>query len=257
MCILKPEQQNEEEGIIVTQNKSGRVSFWKERELQWDFISEIKIDFFGFCKMFLFQDILYTPLRGCKCLLISIDSKEKLKIIELTDKNTVGEVMTIKVVKMVDKTYIFVTYECQKLILWLADTVEKVSSLQLEECPMAFDFDLKTKKGLCGYPSNKIQVFYLSSNLEIKLGNPIALINPGVASILIRPDSKLVAVGCWDGKLKLYSFKKYTLLAVLDVHSSSVTDISFYEKVKNEKKPKFFLAAGSQDSKISVWDLYN
>lgn len=247
----------EDDNYLITQNKSGRICFWNEENNQWILKKEISIDFFGFCKSLIFNGILYTSLKDSNCLTILIKTQETLKTLNLVDGKNLGEIMAFKIIVIKEETYILVAYEGNKLSLWALDKLEKISTLEMTECPMAVDYDSKTNKGICGNPTNELIIFSITKNLELKADKTVALINAGVASVKIRPDSKLVAVGCWDGKLKLYSWKTLVLLAVLDTHTETVQDICFINSYANDGKLKYLIAAASKDSKISLWDIYN
>ncbi|EIM20847.1 WD40 repeat-like protein [Wallemia mellicola CBS 633.66] len=49
----------------------------------------------------------------------------------------------------------------------------------------------------------------------------------GHSSISVRKDSKILAVGCWNGSVELYSAKSMKLVGVLDLHRQSVSSLAF------------------------------
>ncbi|CAK9822052.1 hypothetical protein ANTRET_LOCUS661 [Anthophora retusa] len=67
-----------------------------------------------------------------------------------------GEVMVIKPLK--NEKLVLAGYEGGKLILWDIRQKSILSSLIIETCPMALDFDTTLMKGIIGGPSDKIQV---------------------------------------------------------------------------------------------------
>jgi WD40 repeat protein len=105
--------------------------------------------------------------------------------------------------------------------------------------------------GVCGGVSNQLVFFKIDNtcNLVRIVGKDI--LNPGIGSVKIRPDNRLVALGCWDGCLRLFSWKSYRPLAVLTEHSAEVNDITF-----STVHAVNFMAAGGKDRKISLWDIY-
>ncbi|KAI0779107.1 WD-40 repeat-containing protein [Irpex lacteus] len=99
---------------------------------------------------------------------------------------------------------------------------------------------------------------------------------PGNASIAIRDDGRVCAVGGWDGKVRLYSTKSLKPLGTLDYHKKSSQAVAFArslcgtiseaadeedadsedEMSQAEKEERSrWLAVGSQDSRVSLWQL--
>lgn len=79
----------------------------------------------------------------------------ELKLNSHNSKN-LGEVMAIKPLK--NEKLILVAYEAGELILWDIRQNKILSSLTVETCPMALDFDTTLSKGAIAGPSNNIQV---------------------------------------------------------------------------------------------------
>lgn len=238
--------------MLISQDKAGVIKFWSNNK-EMECIKEITTDYYGFCKCLLFNGILYCPVREAKMQLIPINAKEPTLKFSFQENDQLGEIMAFKVVKLEFSTFLLIAFESGHLYLWDQEKRLKVNEMKFEDCPMALDFDATTMKGILGNQSEKVWVFCLDKNFEFHIKKQIALVNPGVASVAIRPDSKIVALGCWDGKLRLYSWKSLVILAVLDTHSATIQDLGFFYSNDN----KYLLAAGSKDSRISLWDLYN
>ncbi|PCH42454.1 WD-40 repeat-containing protein [Wolfiporia cocos MD-104 SS10] len=102
--------------------------------------------------------------------------------------------------------------------------------------------------------------------------------HPGNASITIRDDGRVCAVGGWDGKIRLYSTKTLKTLGTLDYHKKSCQTLAFARSdpsVSNEmtgtiddvgdsdddfgeeerRERSRWLAAGGQDNRVSIWPL--
>ncbi|KAI0084045.1 WD40 repeat-like protein [Irpex rosettiformis] len=99
---------------------------------------------------------------------------------------------------------------------------------------------------------------------------------PGNASIAIRDDGRVCAIGGWDGKVRLFSTKTLKPLGTLGYHKKSAQAVSFArsfgtEIVENaptdvedsedemseaeKAERRRWLAVGSQDSRVSLWSL--
>ena len=75
---------------------------------------------------------------------------------------------------------------------------------------------------------------------------------PGVSACSIRSDGKIVASGCWDGKIRVYEYKvksKGRLLAVLKHHESTVTAVLF-------APDDSFLVSTSRDGAVALWPIF-
>ncbi|KAG4435509.1 hypothetical protein IFR05_009008 [Cadophora sp. M221] len=96
----------------------------------------------------------------------------------------------------------------------------------------------------------------------------------GQQSLQIRNDGKVFATAGWDSRVRVYGAKGMKELAVLKWHKNSVFSISFTnvddtengegnELVGTVKEARLlkartahWLAAGSKDGKVSLWDIY-
>lgn len=75
----------------------------------------------------------------------------------------------------------------------------------------------------------------------------------GIADSKYRDDSKIIATGCWDGKVRLFARKNLTLLAVLKAHKETVNVVAF---ASTNCSGRHYILSGSKDCKISMWDIY-
>ena len=53
------------------------------------------------------------------------------------------------------------------------------------------------------------------------------LLSNGHSSVNVRHDNRILAIGCWNGDVELYSTKSMKLLGILSFHKNSVTSIDF------------------------------
>ena len=70
----------------------------------------------------------------------------------------------------------------------------------------------------------------------------------GFACAAIRHDGRIVVCGGWDGKIRVFGWKRLKVLAILKYHTEIVNKLCF-----NQDN---LLAAGSKDGRISVLDVY-
>lgn len=89
----------------------------------------------------------------------------------------------------------------------------------------------------------------------------------GNGSVTIRDDSRVCAVGGWDGKIRLYSTKSGKSLGTLRYHKTACQILAFARYIPDEifdeddldreekMKVRRWLLGGGKDGRISVWDL--
>lgn len=168
-----------------------------------------------------------------------------------------GEVLHVRMVRINDKPYLAVIYENGMLIVWdLRATVMMCDDIT-SETPMSFDFDSDRLQGICGTAEKTLIAFKLDETWRITKRKTIEITNPGVGCVRIRSDRKIVAVGCWDGKIRILSWKTCKLLAVLECHTESVLDVCFGSSTTNTWGCKHLLAAVASDKRISLWNIFD
>ncbi|KAH8118214.1 WD40 repeat-like protein [Phellopilus nigrolimitatus] len=103
----------------------------------------------------------------------------------------------------------------------------------------------------------------------------------GNSAISLRSDGRICAVGGWDGKIRLFSTKSFKSLGTLSYHAKSCQALAFAhsstrsacsnatvdgdgsededDELTNEEKEgrSRWLAAGAQDTRLTVWELMN
>lgn len=160
-----------------------------------------------------------------------------------------GMLMKIKVVD--DTSYLIAGYENGEIVLFDLRTLNEIESVNIfkGQPVMCFDFSSKLLTGYTGSADSELVSFKIDQDQLIP-GESVTLVNPGLNCIRIRKsDSKLVAIGGWDSKIRLYSTKKRTLLACLDFHKEHINTIDF--SMAN------LMAVGSNDGIISFWNIYS
>lgn len=91
----------------------------------------------------------------------------------------------------------------------------------------------------------------------------IDLKKPGVSTLAIRPDDKLVVVAGWNTQLKLYSLKSHKFLLKSKYHTKQIQDIVFIrDPICSQLVPEAarnansLFCCASQDGLISIFSFY-
>ncbi|XP_076234216.1 guanine nucleotide-binding protein subunit beta-like protein 1 isoform X2 [Calliopsis andreniformis] len=247
--------QNLSDDTLFMQHKCGLITAYKKVESEWTAFKSVNIDFYHYCRFQTFSEKeIIVPIKESNVGLLSTDTFNVELKLNPSKFEKLGDVMVIKPLK--NDKLILVGYEGGKLILWDIRQKSTLDVLPVETCPMALDFDTTLMKGIIGNPSDQLQVFGLSDH-SLCNKNKISLKNAGTSVIAIRPDAKIVAVGGWDSRVRIYSWKSLKPLAVLDQHRDTVQDITFsLQKIKMYNN-KCMMATAAKDGYIALWDIYN
>jgi WD40 repeat protein len=242
---------------LITQERKGDVNLWTPEEACWSMSKFVHLDYYGFSRIDVAEDqggIVVCPKKNSSFEIYSLKSHSKIMSFEKEkdDNVALGEVMALKVVHVKQEPYLLVTYESGVLHLWDFRKQNVVSYLKDENCVTAVDFSEVTMSGLYGSVSNYVVFFNIDNSSCLVRTRTKEIINPGINSIKIRPDNRIVALGCWDGRIRLFSWKSYKPLAVLTEHTAEINDICF-----STGHAVHFMAAGGKDRKISLWNIYN
>lgn len=121
--------------------------------------------------------------------------------------------------------------------------------------------------GVSGSPLAELVFF--SQNLKDTTQTELLKVTskrPGVASIKISPDNKLVAVGSWDAPVNIYSMKSRQILASLRYQTKQVNDIEFVKnpshllgdptQTSDENPSDYLLCCASMCGTVSVVSIY-
>jgi len=178
----------------------------------------------------------------------------------------VGMVMCVR---FVGRTHALAGYEDGTVILWALDAVTRVASVAWrcrahEETALCVDVDADARGAVTGGADGVIVRYDINvetSPVEVSIvrkHGPYASVvsasskQPGVNALAIRSDGKIVACGCWDGKIRVFEYKlksKGRLLAVLKYHESSVTDVVFAPDGS-------FLVSTARDGVAALWNVF-
>lgn len=242
---------------LVTQERKGNINLWTPQESSWNVSKFVHLDYCGFSRIDVANDqggIVACPKKNSVVEIYSLKTHSKIISFERgkADNVALGEVMALKVIYISQEPYLLVTYESGDLNLWDFRKKRVVGHLKFENCLTAVDFSEITMSGICGSVSSQVMFFNIDKNCSLVRTRTKEIINPGISSIKIRPDNRIVALGCWDGRIRLFSWKSYRPLAALTEHSAEINDVCF-----SRGHVVQFMAAGGKDRKISLWNIYN
>jgi len=148
-----------------------------------------------------------------------------------------------------------VGYESGDIYLLDLNAGASVSQFKIENVPMAVDFDNNNGKGVFGTESDVVIIFKIESDLRFCVQKLLTLTNPGVSAVTIRQDKKVLVLGCWDGNIRVYSWKSGRNLAVLTEHTETVNALCYSPRTV-PLWGSVLLAAASKDKSISLWSFY-
>lgn len=261
LCRIESKQdaclslQSLTEDDLFIQHKCGIIKVYKRTESEWIAFKSIDIDFCHYCRFQAFsENEVVVPLKESNIGLLSTNTFNVELKLSPSNSDKLGDVMVVKPLK--NEKLILVGYEGGKLILWDIRQKSVLSSLPVETTPMALDFETTSMKGIIGGPSDQLQVFSISDG-SLYDKHKISLKNAGTSVITVRPDAKIVAVGGWDSRVRIFSWKSLKQLAALDQHRDTVQDIAYSSERLETYDNKYVMATAAKDGYIALWDIYN
>ena len=149
----------------------------------------------------------------------------------------------------INATHLIAGYENGSLVLWdLSSSCVKHETQLFTEPVMALDYNSIVNKGVSVSTGCDVIFWTVTTSDQLEVTSKVEMTNAGAGCVGIRGDGRVVAIGCWDGRARLYSMKSAKLLALLDFHKGSVQSVAFSEEN--------MLAVASKDGAITLWDLY-
>lgn len=235
----------------------------------WGFlflIGTFKSANYGFCTSQLFlsehRSYLITPTGAsalafydCETsdILYSYECKATMKINNIESSETC---MCIKVFERDTKLLLLLGYDSGFITLWDYESKEEKSKLKCHpDAVLCLDFDEKFKnRGISGSVDNVLQVWKISDDNQLVKIHEVTVTNPGISSIKIRDDGKIVVTTGQDNLIRVFSWKNMKPLAVLQFHTMPVSVIQFYMESFSSYNTIF--ASGSKDKNICLWSVY-
>lgn len=238
---------------IVTQEKSGILKVWNVSESQYENVCSYEC-YGGYCKSLILNENLVVPQSIGKLDIIDINMKKISTLDPIDDR--LGNCMCLEKATINGVTHVLAGYETGDIILYDLKTNKSCSKIKLRECVTSISYDPLTNRGIVGNSSNMLQLFTIDKTLNMVLKCEINITNEGCSIVKIRQDRKIFVSGCWDGKLRLFSWKSLRLLVLLNEHRKSISDVQFSPNIVNYWKSNI-MAVSSGDGSVSLWNLYN
>ncbi|PVG04431.1 WD40 repeat-like protein [Serendipita vermifera] len=137
---------------------------------------------------------------------------------------------------------------------------------------------LESVMALAISPSHQFAVSVSADSKLVKynLGNTtssdISLVHitkhPGNGAVAVRSDGRVCAIGGWDGRIRLYSTKKWKALGTLNYHKEGCYGLCFASEIPFEAPQddeefdvddftsrSLWLASGGKDARVCIWPL--
>lgn len=250
-------------GEVISHGRDGRLKIWCCSEGRSEVVHSTQAPFLGFCQFCCLRVghesnwIALPSSKQSQVDVLDLESKKILFSLKPEDEKSTGLCMCLSffMSPKTDKPLLTAGYENGQLILW--DVTEKkiLSTRTVHmETVLCMDVDKENAKLITGSADNKLCVSSIASWSTLAMDKEIELKNPGLASVKIRSDCKILATGGWDGRLRIYNWKKLTPLAYLNYHTDTVNAVDFSDDLPEYGQ---LLAAGGKDTRISLWSLYN
>ncbi|XP_065055115.1 guanine nucleotide-binding protein subunit beta-like protein 1 isoform X2 [Rhopilema esculentum] len=247
---------NLENKRILSHDRNGIITVWNLNDLEPTAEETFAIYQFGFCPVSVVHEdesILVCYQSNSDSQLDIIDWKDKRIVKQLKPDKKVGMVMQAKLFKEKRRDILLalIGYENGSVALWNASSGDILTDLKVHnDAVMCLDVDSDFSKVAVGSVDNRLVQVALpaTSGESLKEVRSADINSNGISCLKVRPDNKILAAGCWDGKIRLFGWKKLKPLAVLKYHVETVNCIMF--TLHND------MVCGSKDGKISVWHIY-
>ncbi|XP_059608586.1 guanine nucleotide-binding protein subunit beta-like protein 1 isoform X2 [Phlebotomus argentipes] len=245
-------------GALVSQEKGAGVKVWRPTNCGYEVSGQIETDSGNFCRIDCSdeRDLMLVPKGANHLQVHSLRDLQLVMTLQPEAEESLGALMSCRIIDP-DAAHALAAFESGHFVTWDLREGKVLSSVKLEESPMALDYDSLTNRGICAGPGDSMRVFaFQRPQMAIVQRSEIALKNPGISVVRIRPDRKVFVSGGWDGRVRVFSWKSLRPLAVLTEHKKGVLDVAFSPGSVDLWRAPLMAVAG-EDSQISLWNLYN
>jgi hypothetical protein len=164
-----------------------------------------------------------------------------------------GMTLCTKIFTKDDSLWVGIGYENGGITFWdLKNSSKPVFEFVVQNEPvLSFDLNADASIGIAGTAGQDISCFSVDlSKGEASITDNIGINHPGISEVMIRPDQLIFATAGWDHRVRIFQTKKFKPLAILKGHTLGVNCVHFSPTQKS------WMASGSKDKKIMLWDIY-
>lgn len=215
---------------------------------------------------------------------IQLPEEERIATIPTPKDVNTGMIMAIGLCLCKENLTVLAGYESGHAAVWQQNATGhwQTTYVNKSHSQPILSLDSSTNLG-CFFTSSADAVIARHPLLESKLDSKVYQTkHAGQQSLTIRSDGKIFATAGWDGRARVYSTQSMKELAVLKWHKEGCYAMAFAELLEaasssaddNESgtvtkraltvseqrtakaKSTHWLAVGSKDGKVSLWDIY-
>ncbi|KAL0053659.1 hypothetical protein WJX82_009020 [Trebouxia sp. C0006] len=238
---------------LLSQGRDGAIKQWKmsaEGTLSREPLQVIETGSYNFCRMAIYMPEGHDP---AVLEIWNLQTGAPMKQLHQTEGVKHGMCMAVQLFNQTARhtLYALVGYEDGEVAVWDVLQGNLLISKHLHDEPvMAVAVDATGQGGICAAADNKVhcfsldlpaQQFTLQATLEVK--------QQGIADICIRQDQRLFATAGWDGKIRVFHYKKQKALAFLQYHKKGLTALAFDSRGQR-------LVSASRDGNIALWSVF-
>ncbi|EDO44526.1 predicted protein [Nematostella vectensis] len=245
---------------LISHGRDGKIFIWDISSSEPRLLSQMEGPVLGFCKFSILDDDKVQWLATAYQSEVVINDLKTSKVahrLKPQDHMSFGMCMCMKMFccSQTSHPMILCGYENGKVALWDISMCRMMSHLASHsESVMCLNVDEVNHKAVTGSADNKLSITTFGLDGQLSSTGEVQLKTEGVASVKVRCDSRILASGAWDGRVRVHSWKSLKPLAVLNYHCATVNTVEFSSE---SSAGRMLMAAGSKDSRISLWDIYN
>ncbi|XP_049841398.1 guanine nucleotide-binding protein subunit beta-like protein 1 [Schistocerca gregaria] len=265
---------------LISQSKAGDVSMWIQREGDsWIRKNKTDTNHTGFCRIQVLEVDGVSRAVGCpagrsELVVYSVSEGKFTEVCQLKlPKNERTAAGIVTCFSAAGPNKVVSLHEANVMHLWdIRQPSDPCHSLKPmdrhEECegnsiPVAVDFDVSMKRGVYTGMTDALGTFTTDGQTlkHFEMKHPLKMTNRGALSVVIQraefaaTKSRILAVGCCDGTVRVYSWSTGRPLGILPHGDgiSSVQDVAFSEGPLESLNSESVIVAAGADSSVSFW----